>query len=214
MLVGAHKRISLIAHDVVDHFENRLSAVEGKGMIVAMSRRIAVEFYNEIIKLRPNWASDDNNRGFLKIVMTGSAMDPLDWQKHIRTKQARHEMANRMKDPSDELKLVIVRDMWLTGFDVPSLHTMYIDKPMKGHGLMQTIARVNRVFKDKQGGLIVDYLGIAPELKDALAYYADNDRKKVAIPQEEAVRIMLENMRSSQGCITALTIKKIFMVQL
>ena len=191
-LVGAPKRISLIARDVIDHFENRLSAIEGKGMIVVMSRRIAVELYNEIIKLRPNWATEDDNNGFMKIVMTGSAMDPLDWQKHIRNKQARHEMANRMKDSNDELKLVIVRDMWLTGFDVPSLHTMYIDKPMKGHGLMQTIARVNRIFKDKQGGLIVDYLGIAPELKDALAYYADKDRKKVAIPQEEAVRIMIE----------------------
>jgi len=191
-LVGAPKRISLIARDVVDHFENRLSAIEGKGMIVVMSRRIAVELYNEVVRLRPNWATEDDNNGFLKIVMTGSAMDPLDWQKHIRNKQARHEMANRMKDSNDELKLVIVRDMWLTGFDVPSLHTMYIDKPMKGHGLMQTIARVNRVFKDKQGGLIVDYLGIAPELKDALAYYADKDRKKVAIPQEEAVRIMIE----------------------
>lgn len=191
-LVGAPKRISLIAHDVVEHFENRLSAIEGKGMIVAMSRRIAVELYHEIIKLRPNWDSDDDNNGFLKVVMTGSAMDPLGWQKHIRTKQARQTLASRMKNPDDELKLVIVRDMWLTGFDVPSLHTMYIDKPIKSHGLMQTIARVNRVFKDKQGGLIVDYLGIAPELKEALAYYADNDRKKVAIPQEEAVRIMLE----------------------
>ncbi|MBU1256303.1 type I restriction endonuclease subunit R, partial [Patescibacteria group bacterium] len=207
-LVGAPKRISLIAHDVVDHFENRLSAVEGKGMIVVMSRRIAVELYNEIIKLRPNWASDDDNRGFLKIVMTGSAMDPLDWQKHIRTKQARHDIANRMKDPSDEMKLVIVRDMWLTGFDVPCLHTMYIDKPMKGHGLMQTIARVNRVFKDKQGGLIVDYLGIAPELKDALAYYADNDRKKVAIPQEEAVRIMLEKYEVVCGMYHGFDYKK------
>lgn len=207
-LVGAPKRISLIAKDVVDHFENRLSVVSGKGMIVVMSRRIAVELYNEIIKLRPNWAGDDDNRGFLKVVMTGSAMDPLDWQKHIRTKQARHDMANRMKDPSDELKLVIVRDMWLTGFDVPSLHTMYIDKPMKGHGLMQTIARVNRVFKDKQGGLIVDYLGIAPELKDALAYYADNDRKKVAIPQEEAVRIMLEKYEVVSGMYHGFDYKK------
>lgn len=207
-LVGAPKRIYLIAHDVVDHFENRLSVIEGKGMIVAMSRRIAVELYNEIIKLRPNWASDDDNIGFLKVVMTGSAADPLDWQKHIRTKQARHDMANRMKDPNDELRLVIVRDMWLTGFDVPSLHTMYIDKPMKGHGLMQTIARVNRVFKDKQGGLIVDYLGIAPELKDALAYYADNDRKKVAIPQEEAVRIMLEKYEVVCGMYHGFDYKK------
>ncbi len=207
-LVGAPKRISLIARDIVDHFENRLSAIEGKGMIVVMSRRIAVELYNEIIKLRPGWASDDDNRGFLKVVMTGSAMDPLGWQKHIRTKQARHDMANRMKDPNDELKLGIVRDMWLTGFDVPSLHTMYIDKPMKGHGLMQTIARVNRVFKDKQGGLIVDYLGIAPELKDALAYYADNDRKKVAIPQEEAVRIMLEKYEVVSGLYHGFDYKK------
>lgn len=207
-LVGAPKRISLIAHDVVEHFENRLSAIEGKGMIVVMSRRIAVELYNEIIKLCPKWASNDDNSGFLKVVMTGSAMDPLDWQKHIRNKQARHDMANRMKDPDDELKLVIVRDMWLTGFDVPSLHTMYIDKPMKGHGLMQTIARVNRVFKDKQGGLIVDYLGIAPELKDALAYYADNDRKKVAIPQEEAVRIMLEKYEVVSGMYHGFDYKK------
>jgi len=191
-LVGAPKRISLIAHDLVNHFEARLSAIDGKGMVVVMSRRIAVELYNEIVKLRPQWVSDDDMDGFLKVIMTGSAADPLDWQKHIRTKQARHDIANRMKDPSDKLKLVIVRDMWLTGFDVPCLHTMYIDKPMKGHGLMQAVARVNRVFKDKQGGLIVDYLGIAPELKDALAYYSDNDRRKVAIPQEEAVRIMLE----------------------
>lgn len=191
-LIGAQKRITLIAKDIVDHFENRLSIIEGKGMIVVMSRRIAVELYQEIVKLRPNWASDDDKQGFLKVVMTGSAADPLDWQQHIRNKPARHDLANRMKDPADELKLVIVRDMWLTGFDVPSLHTMYIDKPMKGHGLMQTIARVNRVFGDKPGGLIVDYLGLAPELKEALAYYADNDRKKVAIPQEEAVRLMLE----------------------
>ncbi len=207
-LVGAPKRVSLIARDVVDHFENRRSAIEGKGMIVVMSRRIAVELYNEIIKLRPNWATEDDNNGFLKVVMTGSAMDPLDWQKHIRTKQARQTLASRMKNPSDELKLVIVRDMWLTGFDVPSLHTMYIDKPMKGHGLMQTIARVNRVFKDKQGGLIVDYLGIAPELKDALAYYADNDRKKVAIPQEEAVRIMLEKYEVVSGLYHGFDYKK------
>lgn len=191
-LIGSQKRITLIAQDIVDHFTSRLSVIEGKGMIVVMSRRIAVELYNEIVKLRPTWVSNDDKQGFLKVVMTGSAADPLDWQKHIRNKSARHDLANRMKDPNDELKLVIVRDMWLTGFDVPCLHTMYVDKPMKGHGLMQTIARVNRVFGDKPGGLIVDYLGLAPELKEALAYYADNDRKKVAIPQEEAVRLMLE----------------------
>ena len=136
-------------------------------------------------------------------------MDPLDWQKHIRTNKHAMRWLTWMKDPSDELKLVIVRDMWLTGFDVPSLHTMYIDKPMKGHGLMQTIARVNRVFKDKQGGLIVDYLGIAPELKDALAYYADNDRKKSPYLKKKRYGSCSKNMRSaSQGCITALTIKR------
>ncbi len=191
-LVGAPKRISLIAKDLVEHFENRLSAIEGKGMVVVMSRRIAIELYNEIAKLRPQWINDNDREGFLKIVMTGSAADPLDWQKHIRNKQARLNIANRMKDPKDSLKLVIVRDMWLTGFDVPSLHTMYIDKPMKGHGLMQAIARVNRVYKDKKGGLIVDYIGIAPELKEALSYYSDNDRKNTAINQSEAVKIMLE----------------------
>jgi len=191
-MIGSEKRIKLIAKDIVNHFESRLSTIDGKGMIVAMSRRIAVDLYNEIIKLRPQWHNDDDKKGILKVVMTGSASDPLSFQPHIRNKIAREEMATRMKDPNDELKLVIVRDMWLTGFDVPSLHTMYIDKPMKGHGLMQTIARVNRVYKDKQGGLIVDYLGIAAMLKEALSYYADNDKETPIIPQEEAVALMIE----------------------
>ncbi|MFH1244209.1 MAG: type I restriction endonuclease subunit R [bacterium] len=191
-MVGSEKRIALVARDLVDHFENRLGVIDGKGMIVAMSRRIAVELYNEIIKLRPNWHNDDDNKGFLKVVMTGSAADPLNYQPHIRAKHALDEMARRMKDPDDSLKLVIVRDMWLTGFDVPPLHTMYIDKPMQGHGLMQAIARVNRIYKDKQGGLIVDYIGIAPELKEALSYYSENDRQETAIPQEKAVSVMLE----------------------
>ncbi|PIR92432.1 DEAD/DEAH box helicase [Candidatus Falkowbacteria bacterium CG10_big_fil_rev_8_21_14_0_10_44_15] len=207
-LIGSKKRITLIAKDIVDHFEERLSTISGKGMIVVMSRRIAVELYREIVKLRPDWENRDDKQGFVKVVMTGSAADPLDWQQHIRNKSARHDLANRMKDSNDELKLAIVRDMWLTGFDVPCLHTMYLDKPMKGHGLMQTIARVNRVFGDKPGGLIVDYLGVAPELKDALAYYADNDRKKVAIPQEEAVRIMLEKYEIVCGLFHGFDYKK------
>lgn len=198
-LVGSESRIKLIAQDLVNHFENRLSVIEGKGMIVAMSRRIAVELYNEIIKLRPSWHSEDDQNGFLKVVMTGSAADPLNYQPHIRAKHALDEMARRMKDADDPLKLVIVRDMWLTGFDVPSLHTMYIDKPMRGHGLMQTIARVNRVYKDKQGGLIVDYIGIAPELKEALSYYSESDRQETAIPQDKAVSVMLEKYEVVKG---------------
>ncbi|MDO8590518.1 MAG: type I restriction endonuclease subunit R [bacterium] len=191
-MVGSDKRVKLIAKDVVDHFEARRDAIEGKGLFVSMSRRIAVGLYDEIIKLRPQWHSDDINKGFIKVVMTGSASDPANFQKHIHTKDERELIAGRMKNPKDELKFVIVRDMWLTGFDVPVLHTMYIDKPMQGHGLMQAIARVNRIYKDKQGGLIVDYLGIAPSLKEALSYYADNDKEKPTIPQEEAVSIMLE----------------------
>ena len=191
-MVGSDKRIKLIAKDVVDHFEARRDAMEGKGMFVSMSRRIAVELYDEIIKLRPQWHSDDINKGFIKVVMTGSASDPANFQKHIHTKDERELIAKRMKDPKNDLKFVIVRDMWLTGFDVPVLHTMYIDKPMQGHGLMQAIARVNRIYKDKQGGLIVDYLGIAPSLKEALSYYADNDKEAPTIPQEEAVSVMLE----------------------
>lgn len=198
-MVGSEKRIALVARDLVEHFENRLDVIEGKGMIVAMSRRIAVELYNEIIKLRPNWHSDDDNKGFLKVVMTGSAADPLNYQPHIRPKHELDAMARRMKEPDDELKLVIVRDMWLTGFDVPSLHTMYIDKPMQGHGLMQAIARVNRVYKDKQGGLIVDYIGIAPELKEALSYYSESDRQETAIPQDQAVSVMLEKYEVVKG---------------
>lgn len=191
-MVGSEKRIQLIAKDVIEHFENRLAAMDGKGMFVAMSRRIAVELYEEIIKLRPQWHSDDINKGFIKVVMTAAASDPADFQRHSHTKEERERLANRMKDPKDELKFVIVRDMWLTGFDAPSMHTMYIDKPMQGHGLMQAIARVNRIYKDKQGGLVVDYLGIAPSLKEALSHYADSERANPTIPQEEAVSVMLE----------------------
>ncbi|MCE5176299.1 MAG: type I restriction endonuclease subunit R [Caldisericales bacterium] len=190
-VAGTEKRIKLIAKDIVDHFEHRLEAMDGKAMIVCMSRRICVDLYNAIVALRPEWHHENDEKGSIKIVMTGSATDPSEWQPHIRNKQGREALAKRFKDPRDQLKIVIVRDMWLTGFDVPCLHTMYIDKPMSGHNLMQAIARVNRVFKDKPGGLIVDYLGLADNLRKALANYTENGGKgKTAIDQEEAVAIM------------------------
>ncbi|HNT60018.1 MAG TPA: HsdR family type I site-specific deoxyribonuclease, partial [Rectinema sp.] len=192
-LVGTEKRLNLIAEDLVKHFETRLEAMDGKAMIVCMSRRICVELYRAITTIRPDWHHEDDNAGILKIVMTGSAADPVDWQAHIRNKQRREELAKRFKDPKDPFKIVIVRDMWLTGFDAPCLHTMYVDKPMRGHGLMQAIARVNRVFKDKPGGLVVDYLGLADQLKSALANYTESGGKgQTAIDQEEAVAVMLE----------------------
>ena len=191
-MVGSEKRIGLIAKDIVEHFGQRLEAMDGKGMLVCMSRRICVELYNSIIRLRPEWHHEEDDKGFLKVVMTGSASDPVDWQQHIRNKVRREALANHFKKPDRPFKLVIVRDMWLTGFDAPSLHTMYIDKPMRCHGLMQAIARVNRVFKDKPGGLVVDYLGIADELKRALSDYTERDRNMTGIPQEEAVAVMLE----------------------
>lgn len=192
-LVGTEKRLKLIAEDLVNHFETRLEAMDGKAMIVCMSRRICVELYKAIVAIRPDWHHDDDGAGILKIVMTGSASDPVDWQSHIRNKPRREELAKRFKDPKEPFKVVIVRDMWLTGFDVPCLHTMYVDKPMRGHGLMQAIARVNRVFKDKPGGLVVDYLGLADQLKYALANYTESGGKgQTAIDQEEAVAVMLE----------------------
>ncbi|MCE5268432.1 MAG: type I restriction endonuclease subunit R [Planctomycetaceae bacterium] len=192
-LVGDEKRIRLIAADLVDHFERRLEAMDGKAMIVCMSRRICVELYNEIVKLRPRWHNADDKKGVIKIVMTGSASDPADWQQHIRNKRRRKGLGKRFKNPKDAFKIVIVRDMWLTGFDVPCLHTMYVDKPMRGHGLMQAIARVNRVFRDKPGGLVVDYLGLADQLKQALATYTESGgRGKPSIDTEDAVAAMLE----------------------
>jgi type I restriction enzyme R subunit len=191
-VVGAEKRVGLIAQDLVKHWEARLEAMDGKTMIVCMSRRICVELYNAIAKLRPDWIHEDDEKGLMKIVMTGSAVDGPDWQQHIRSKNRREELANRFKDPRDHFKIVIVRDMWLTGFDAPSLHTMYVDKPMRSHGLMQAIARVNRVFKDKPGGLVVDYFGLAHELKQALAVYTESKGTgKPTIDQEEAVAAML-----------------------
>jgi type I restriction enzyme R subunit len=192
-VVGSQKRLALVARDVVEHFEKRLEAMDGKAMVVCMSRRICVELFHEIVKLRPGWASEDDDRGALKVVMTGSASDPAGWQMHIRNKPRREALANRFRDSSDPLRIVLVRDMWLTGFDAPSLHTMYIDKPMRGHGLMQAIARVNRVFKDKPGGLVVDYLGLAHELKAALATYTESGGTgRTALDQDEAVAVMLE----------------------
>ncbi len=170
-LVGLDTRLELVAKDIVDHFEKRQEAMDGKGMIVCMSRRICVELYNCIIKLKPEWAGKDDNDSMVNVIMTGSATDPVGWQRHIRNKPRRNEMALRFKDPRDPFKLVIVRDMWLTGFDAPCLHTMYIDKPMKDHGLMQAISRVNRVFGDKPGGLVVDYIGIADNLAKAVGTY-------------------------------------------
>ncbi|HPR34481.1 MAG TPA: type I restriction endonuclease subunit R [Anaerolineaceae bacterium] len=192
-VVGSKDRLEQVAADIIHHFEQRTSAAEGKGMIVCMSRRICVALHNEIIKLRPDWYSPDDDKGAIKIVMTGSSSDPLDFQEHIRNKERRKLIGNRLKDPENDLKLLIVRDMFLTGFDAPCLHTMYIDKPMNGHTLMQAIARVNRVFGDKEGGLIVDYIGIAQDLKQALLIYAASQGKgQIAIDQEEAVAKMLE----------------------
>jgi type I restriction enzyme R subunit len=193
-LVGAEKRIALVAKDLVQHFEAREVGVAGKGMIVCMSRRICVDMYNAITKLRPIWHSDDDASGAIKIVMTGAASDPPEWQRHIgrRAKSRREAIADRAKDPEDPLKLVIVRDMWLTGFDAPCMHTMYVDKPMRGHGLMQAIARVNRVFRDKPSGLVVDYIGVAQNLKNALDQYSPRDREQIGIDEAEAIRVLIE----------------------
>jgi type I restriction enzyme R subunit len=198
-VVGAEKRIGLIAEDLVKHWEARQEAMEtqvpygGKAMIVCMSRRICVELHNAIVKLRPQWNHAPDDQGVIKIVMTGSASDALEWQEHIRNKPRREALAKRFKNPKDPLKIVLVRDMWLTGFDAPCLHTMYADKPMRSHGLMQAIARVNRVFKNKPGGLVVDYLGLAHELNQALAVYTESGgHGQTAIDQEQAVIVMLE----------------------
>lgn len=192
-MVGADDRINLVARDLVAHFEKRLTAMDGKAMIVCMSRRICVDVYNAIKMLKPEWHSDNDSEGPMKIVMSGSASDHLDWQPHIRNKAGREDLAKRFKNPDDDLKLVIVRDMWLTGFDCPSMHTMYIDKPMSGHNLMQAIARVNRVFRDKPGGLVVDYIGLADSLKRALANYtASGGKGEATIDQEQAASVMIE----------------------
>lgn len=194
-LIGGKQRVQNIAADIVNHFTQRQEVFQGKGMIVSMSRRIAADLYNAIIAIKPEWHSDDLKKGKIKVIMTSASSDGPALAKFHTTKEQRRMLAERMKDPNDELELVIVRDMWLTGFDAPSMHTLYIDKPMKGHNLMQAIARVNRVYKDKPGGLIVDYLGIASDLKKALAFYSDAGGKgDPAVAQEQAVALMLEKI--------------------
>jgi type I restriction enzyme R subunit len=193
-LAGSENRIKSIARDMVAHYEQRQQGMFGKAMFVVMSRRIAIDLYKAIVELRPDWHSDEDSEGKIKIVMTGTASDPEEWQPFIGTKRRREYFAKRMKDLNDPLQIVIVRDMWLTGFDVPSMSTMYIDKPMKGHNLMQAIARVNRVFRDKPGGLIVDYIGIADMLKTALQQYTESDRQTAGIDTDQAVDYMLERL--------------------
>jgi type I restriction enzyme R subunit len=199
-VVGTEKRLKRIARDLVEHFERRCEAMDGKAMVVVMSRRIAVGLYRELVALRPAWHGESDDTGALKVVMTGTASDPLDWQPHIRNKPRREALAQRFRNPKDPFRVVIVRDMWLTGFDAPSLHTMYVDKPMRGHGLMQAIARVNRVFRDKPGGLVVDYLGLADELKKALATYTEaGGTGETALDQAAAVAVMLEKVEVCRG---------------
>ncbi len=199
-VVGAEKRIALIARDIVEHFERRLEAMDGKAMVVCMSRRICIDLYREIVRLRPDWHGDEDDRGTIKIVMTGAASDPPDWQPHIRNRARREALARRFRDPGDPFRVVLVRDMWLTGFDAPSLHTMYVDKPMRGHGLMQAIARVNRVFGDKPGGLVVDYLGLAHELMRALATYTESGGTGQGVRgQAQAVAAMQEKYEVCRG---------------
>ena len=201
-IVGAEKRLKLVARDIAEHFESRLEALDGKAMIVCMSRRICVELYRELVPLLPGWHDDEDDQGRIKVVMTGSASDPLDWRVHIRDKPRREALARRFRDADDPLRMVLVRDMWLTGFDAPSLHTLYVDKPMRGHGLMQAIARVNRVFRDKPGGLVVDYLGLAQELKRALATYTESGGEgRTALDQDEAVAVMLEKYEVCCGLL-------------
>jgi type I restriction enzyme R subunit len=202
-MVGTPKRIGLIAQDIGDHFAKRLEAMDGKAMIVCMSRRICVELYKALVKLHPEWHDEDDDKGSLKVVMTGSASDPVEWQEHIRGGKARRErLADRFRDPDDPLRIAIVRDMWLTGFDVPCLHTMYVDKPMQRHGLMQAIARVNRVFKDKPGGLVVDYLGLATQLQKAVTDYTESGGKGEPVEmQEKAVAKMMELYEVCSGMV-------------
>ena len=192
-VVGAENRVKQIAADIIDHFEQRREALDGKAMVVCMSRRICVDLYRELTRRRPDWHAAADDQGSIKVVMTGSAADLTDWQPHVRNKARREALGNRFRDPNDPFNIVLVRDMWLTGFDAPSLHTMYVDKPMRGHGLMQAIARVNRVFKDKPGGLVVDYLGLANDLRQALVTYTESGGAgRTAIDQEEAVDALLE----------------------
>ena len=203
-IVGTDSRIDVVVKDFIAHYDLRQQAINGKVMFVAMSRKIAVKLYSKIIEYRPEWHSDDIDKGTIKVIMTSAASDPPEFQPHSTTASQKKLLAKRMKDVEDELKIVIVCDMWLTGFDVPCLHTMYVDKPMSGHNLMQAIARVNRVFKDKPGGLIVDYIGIADNLRSALAQYTPSDRKTTGIDPQVAIDLMLEKYEQIQGILHGL----------
>src|SRR5205809_5138906 len=210
-VAGSPTRIERIARDIVGHFEGRITVLEGKGMIVCMSRRICIDLYNQIAQLRPEWLDRDDERGTLKVVMTGSASDPKEWQEHIRNKIRRKQIGDNFKDPKNELKLLIVRDMFLTGFDAPTLHTMYLDKPVKGHTLMQAIARVNRVYPGKEGGLIVDYMGVGADLKEALINYAGSGGKgKPTLDQEKAVMLMEEKYEVVKDMFHGFNYRKFF----
>ncbi len=211
-LVGADQRMANVAADIVSHFERRNGQMPGKAMIVCMSRRICVKLYEEIRKIRPAWHDDDDEKGEMKIVMTGSASDVPEFQSHIRNKHRRDDLATRFKRPSDGFKLVLVRDMWLTGFDAPCLHTLYLDKPMHGHGLMQAIARVNRVFRDKPGGLVVDYIGLADSLKYALRDYTQSGGKgrTAEDPAVEALPVLLEQIEICRGIFHGFDFRRFF----
>ena len=201
-LVGSEARMQQVAQDIVDHFRQRLEALDGKAMVVCMSRRICVELYRELVNLLPGWEHAGDDKGKIKVVMTGSASDPQDWQQHIRNKARRETLAKRFRDSDDELQIVLVRDMWLTGFDAPSLHTMYLDKPMRGHGLMQAIARVNRVFKNKPGGLVVDYLGVGNDLRKAIDAYTDSEGEgSPALDKDAAVEVLREKYEICCGIL-------------
>ncbi len=213
-VAGSPKRIGRIAQDIIDHFEARTSVLEGKGMIVCMSRRICCDLHSEILKLRPAWYNRDDDKGALKVVMTGSASDPKEWQEHIRNKLRRSRVGDNFKDPRHELRLLIVRDMFLTGFDAPTLHTMYLDKPIKGHTLMQAIARVNRVYPGKEGGLVVDYMGVGAELKAALINYTESGGKgKPTLEQEKAVMLMLEKYEIVRDMFHGFNYRKFFVLE-
>jgi type I restriction enzyme R subunit len=209
-IVGTDNRISQVASDIVTHFEERIKILRGKAMIVCMSRRICVDLYDAIIHLRPEWHHMEDDQGVIKVIMTGSASDPIKLQPHIRNKFRTEKIKSRLKNPNDKLQFVIVRDMWLTGFDAPILHTMYIDKPMKGHSLMQAIARVNRVFRDKPGGLIVDYIGLGYFIEEALSNYTETDRKDTAIDKEQAVALMLEKYTQCKSFFNNFDYSKFF----
>ncbi len=214
-IVGSKDRVAHIAQDMVSHFEERLAVFEGKAMMVAMTRRIAVKLYEQIIALKPEWHSPDLDKGVIKVVMTASSSDGPDMEKHHTSKAQRRILADRFKDPQDPLKIVIVRDMWLTGFDAPCLHSLYIDKPMKGHSLMQAIARVNRVYLDKPGGLIVDYIGIASDLKKALSFYtASGGKGKPTHTQEDAINLMLSKLETIEQMLGKLPYNRYFSAQM